>query len=54
MVNDITIMNHGKYFGYKLDDIPNSYLKWYSRNVPPTHMNQYIHDYIKNKLNLKT
>lgn len=49
MVNDITIMDHGKYVGYELKDIPDNYLLWWSAHVSPTYMNQYIHDYIKNK-----
>lgn len=49
MIDDITIMNEGVHANKKLDDIPDDYFIWYYKNVCPTYMNQYVHDYIKER-----
>lgn len=46
-LTDKSHMTLGKYIGYRMIDIPASYLLWFVDNVPRTIVNDPIHDYVE-------
>ncbi len=47
---DKTRMHLGVWIGHKLENIPKTYLLWYTETHSPDYANQHVHDYVKEKL----
>ncbi len=51
-MNDESIMPFGKYKGTRMIDVPAGYLMWFHLNVAETSVNEPVHSYIKDNLDV--